>query len=295
MNVWMYTIREMEDALDDCKIGCIECNDDPVYAWDEAVAFYTGSQQGEDGPTSGYLAYTLANKRCQNYKTCGTEGNSLEGEAFVNLEIFHYFNIGQMNLLNGKCSEARDQKNRIAQLMAVPLIQGTLRYAYLTSTSQEEVSEKSKAEGAVFAASVLPIVHACSAADAQTISDNMGVGSPAADFEAVKGAFERNYGCMQVQCSEVGGLYDETTDGYFSGAGPCTDSDSSSSNSKAVAIGVSVGVIVALLLGIGFVYCRRHKSSAIDTKFVSGTEAPAAEVRGTPDAQDLAMQDNGTC
>lgn len=35
MNVWMYVIREFEDALDDCKIGCIDCNDDPVHAWDE--------------------------------------------------------------------------------------------------------------------------------------------------------------------------------------------------------------------------------------------------------------------
>merc|ERR1711907_860588 len=29
MNVWMYTIREMEDAIDDCTRGCINCNDDP--------------------------------------------------------------------------------------------------------------------------------------------------------------------------------------------------------------------------------------------------------------------------
>jgi len=35
MNVWMYVIREMEDALDDCQVGCINCNDDPVHAWDE--------------------------------------------------------------------------------------------------------------------------------------------------------------------------------------------------------------------------------------------------------------------
>jgi len=39
MNVWMYVIREMEDALDDCKSGCIDCNDDPVHAWDEVSDF----------------------------------------------------------------------------------------------------------------------------------------------------------------------------------------------------------------------------------------------------------------
>lgn len=37
MNVWMYAIRELEDALDDCNEGCTieNCNDDPVKAWDE--------------------------------------------------------------------------------------------------------------------------------------------------------------------------------------------------------------------------------------------------------------------
>ena len=51
MNIWMYVIREMEDALDDCKEGCTleNCNDDPVHAWDEAVAFYTGSLELTDG------------------------------------------------------------------------------------------------------------------------------------------------------------------------------------------------------------------------------------------------------
>jgi hypothetical protein len=43
--------------------------------------------------------------------------------------------------------------------MAVPLIQGTLRYASMIST-QIDAGEKAKAEGAVFAASVLPLVFA---------------------------------------------------------------------------------------------------------------------------------------
>jgi hypothetical protein len=36
MNVWMYAIREFEDALDDCQEGCTldNCNDNPVKAWD---------------------------------------------------------------------------------------------------------------------------------------------------------------------------------------------------------------------------------------------------------------------
>merc|ERR1712224_406401 len=33
MSVWMYVIREMEDAIIDCQSGCLKCNDDPVHAW----------------------------------------------------------------------------------------------------------------------------------------------------------------------------------------------------------------------------------------------------------------------
>merc|ERR1719436_1132147 len=55
MNVWMYVIREMEDAITDCTAGCSTCNDDPVHAWDEAVAFYSGSLEGSSaaGNTAG--------------------------------------------------------------------------------------------------------------------------------------------------------------------------------------------------------------------------------------------------
>ena len=51
MNVWMYTVREFEDAIDDCTSCDSNCNEhsansDSVHAWDEGVAFYTGSLEG---------------------------------------------------------------------------------------------------------------------------------------------------------------------------------------------------------------------------------------------------------
>jgi hypothetical protein len=72
MAVWMYVVREFEDAIDDCVSGCLTCNDAPVHAWDEGVAFYTGSLEGTDGAGSGVMPYALADKRCANFKTCGT-------------------------------------------------------------------------------------------------------------------------------------------------------------------------------------------------------------------------------
>ena len=73
MNVFMYVIREFEDAMEDCKAGCIDCNEAPgVHAWDEGVAFYTGTLEGtaQGGNSAGKLAYRLAEKRCAGLGSC---------------------------------------------------------------------------------------------------------------------------------------------------------------------------------------------------------------------------------
>lgn len=302
MNVWMYVIREMEDALDDCQVGCIDCNDDPVHAWDEVstrrilcfvisnhvclssslmvfpfhyqqgVAFYTGSQQEAGASTDGYLLYALANKRCQNFKTCGSGGDSVEGEAKVNQEIFRQFQIGQQNLVNGRCAEAKAQKERIAALMAVPLVQGTLRYAYLTDPSfSPNSSEKARAEGAVFAASVLPVVNDCNPGDADTIYQNMRVGSTTTEFRAVKEAFERNYACMGISGADVGGLFDSVSGDYFAQAAP---SSTGSSSGGGLSGGAIAGIVIAAVVVVGvvgyLVFKKKGGSSDIDTNYSNG-------------------------
>jgi hypothetical protein len=222
LNFGLYVIREMEDALDDCVEGCDidNCNDDPVHAWDQAVAFYTGSLEGTSGAGSGKLLHAVADKRCVNFKTCGDLANAVEGTSHVNLEIFRQFDDGQRKLLAGECSAVRTNKERIEQMMAVPLIQGALRYGYFAEF-ETDAGEKAEAEGATFAAAVLPLVHACDEDDAATIYEIMKVGGDKKDFATVKNAFEKNYACMGVRCSDVGGLWDDVNEKYFDGAGPC--------------------------------------------------------------------------
>jgi hypothetical protein len=270
MNIFMYVIREMEDALDDCQTGCIDCNDDPVHAWDEAVAFYTGSLEGIDGSGNGNLLYALADKRCANFKTCGRDGQELEGSAKINHDIFQQFKAGQRDLLQGKCSDARKKKERIAQLMYVPMIQGTLRYAFITATESTS-GEKAEAEGAIFAAAVLPTVHACNEGDAQKIYENMSVGSgKSTDYKAVKKAFEKNYGCMKISCSDVGGLYDDGNMEYFEGMEPCSGGGSSK-NKVAIAVGSIVGALVVIVLAALLMRWSRRRTSGVDDKFSAAT------------------------
>jgi len=217
MNVWMYVIREFEDAVDDCKAGCINCNDDPVHAWDEGVAFYTGSLEGTDGSGSGKMIHALADKRCKNYGTC----TAADGGSHVNAALFELFTKGKIALQEGKCSDIPPLKKMIVELMSVPLVQGSLRYAYKVANLQG--ASKEKAEGAAFAAAILPRIHNCDADAAKIISDNMNIDSAApmaAGFAAVREAFEKTYTCLGINCAQIGGLILKDTE-YYEGFAPC--------------------------------------------------------------------------
>jgi hypothetical protein len=218
----MYVIREFEDAIDDCKAGCIDCNDDPVHAWDEGVAFYTGSIEGTDGSGSGKMIHALADKRCKNYATCSAEG----GGSYVNAALFELFTKGKVALQQGKCSDIGPLKKMIVELMSVPLVQGSLRYAYKVAKLQG--GSKEFAEGAAFSAAILPRIHACDASAAKVISENMNMEISESDrmkagFEAVKAAFEKTYKCLGMTCAHIGGLKLTGTE-YYEGFSPCKDS-----------------------------------------------------------------------
>ena len=261
MNTWMYVLREFEDAIDDCKSNCIACNDDPVHAWDEGVAFWTGSLEKEDGFSSGKQIYALAEKRCKDFKTCGKDSgmNSLKTEgatvdqdvtAKVNYDLFYHFANGEFLLAYGRCDEVRPVLRKVVALMTVPLIQGTLKYVYKKfappmPTGAEDFADI-QSEGATFAAAVLPMVAACNEDDAATIEKHASLHSETwsatnrpdyASWNEVKTAFENNYACLGITCADIGGLYGDLNEGqpgadgrrlaemgYFEGAEPCSDS-----------------------------------------------------------------------
>merc|ERR1719161_3121066 len=218
----MYVVREFEDAIADCKAGCIDCNDDPVHAWDEGVAFYAGSLEGTDGSGSGKMLHALADKRCKNFGTCTAAG----GDSQVNEELFKLFTKGKVALQQGKCTDIAPLKKKIVELMSVPLVQGSLRYAYKVAKLQG--GSKEFAEGAAFSAAILPRNHNCDADAAKIISDNMNIDSAKkmeAGFAAVRAAFEKTYTCLGITCVHVGGLIMSGTE-YYEGFSPCVDPES---------------------------------------------------------------------
>ena len=172
MNTWMYVIREFEDAIDDCSTSSIDNNYDAAHAWDEGVAFYAGSLEGTEGAGSGKMIAALADKRCQNFGTCGASGSATSGTAKANIDFFALSAEARDYLYSGQCSLVRPVLTEVIKKMTIPLIQGTYRYAYKVGANGPGGSNtnapartpflKENAEGAIFAHAVLPLVHAVS-------------------------------------------------------------------------------------------------------------------------------------
>jgi len=132
--------------------------------------------------------------------------------------------------------------------MTVPLVQGTLRYAYKMAALSGGAKEKG--EGAVFAAAVLPQLHACDAEAATTVYSNMHIGASSTDFTKVKAAFEGCYAAMGITCADIGGLWNPATDAYYADgdydASPCADSSTGGLDTGAL-IGIIIAAAVAVI------------------------------------------------
>jgi len=201
----MYVLRELEDAVADCLADCEigACNDDPdVFSIDEAVAYWAG--------TEDLFMNSLADKRCVDFATCTSPDGPTRGTSAVNEKVFRYFDEMQSLLTERRCDEAKLVIPKIASQMWIPLIQGTLRYAWAldqNSNIAAIATDVGQSEGAIFMAAVLPMINQCDSIQASIIYENMQVNPRVEpDFVAVKSAFEACYEHLGITCSEVGGI-----------------------------------------------------------------------------------------
>ncbi|KAL3938264.1 MAG: hypothetical protein SGBAC_006787 [Bacillariaceae sp.] len=262
LNIWMYTIRQMEQALAECEDSNYESG---VHFWDEAVAYYSGSRSLIPN-RDGNLIWHQAMLRCDEFHTCGPNSDQRDEEPYVNIEAFKHFNEGQLNIVNGKCKLARKNKERIVTMMLIPLIQGNLRYSHIIA-HEDKFYEKHGAEATLYALATLPFVHDCDPNNAEIIYQNMKSKNTAnVDFTAVKQAFEASYQCLNIKCSEIGGIWEKTLGTYKADAFPCGLRDDTS---FWMVIGGGAGGLVLLsIAGLIFLRMRRKektKSKTLDT------------------------------
>ena len=271
--VWMYVLHEFEDAIADCRAGDIYDNDKTPtgaapHAWDEGVAFYAGSLEGETGGSSGQLLHNLAQKRCGRMGTCAADTM-----AEANVEIYKLFNQGRDEIQAEKCDDAAETLNKIIPLMTLPLIQGTVEYAYKSDPKsaydckhQAEGDRdclKEWAEGWAFAAAALPQIAKCDADAAQVVRNNLEVpseGGKAGDqvpdgYMKVKEAVESTYECLGITCEQVG-VFDAANSGMEActgtggggggGGGGSGGDGGDGDNSSDAALGLRASLLAAL-------------------------------------------------
>jgi hypothetical protein len=263
--VWMYVLHELEDAIGDCYAGDISKNDcgpggtagacgNAPHAWDEGWAFYAGSQvaaTAADSVTSdGTLIWELAEKRGSDFGTADSTGPSS-----VNVALLAEFIKGRDLIIAADCAGAEPVVQKIIQLMTVPLVQGTLKYAFKADPANAngdcaadagknamtatDSCVKSWAEGWAFAAAVLPQIDQCSPSAAKTVEDALDIaatGPVAGGFAGVKTAIESTYGCLGITCEHVG-KYSTTTQ--------CTNPVASSDSATAPALALGAAAAAA--------------------------------------------------
>jgi hypothetical protein len=220
-----------------------------VHAIDEAAAFWAGSLEGAAGkgvPDEGKLVFRLAEKRCADFGTC----TGTHGQAASNAEIVAKLQSAQIELKHSRCVNVVPLKKRIVTLMSIPLIQGSLRYAWKVA-EDPQAGLKEKAEGAVFAAAILPRVAACNPDVAKLISDNMKIDAAnhmSAGFVAIKQAFESTYACLGITCEDIGGLLKSklVMGEYKDKAAPCVTSSPSQTISETNIPGWTIAVIIVI-------------------------------------------------
>jgi len=256
--VWMYVLHELEDAIGDCKAGDINANDgNPTggapHAWDEGWAFYAGSQVADTAAKAvtddGTLIWELAEKRGSDFNT-----QDATGPAKVNVNLLAEFIAGRDLIIDAKCTEAEALIDKIITQMSIPLIQGTLKYAYSSDPASgsycasdagknamtaSDDCVKAWAEGWAFAAGILPRINECSATAATTIKTNLDITAtaPVKDgYAKVRDAMESTYTCLGITAADVG---------VYKGI-PAPASDSATA--PAVALGAAAAAAGAALL-----------------------------------------------
>lgn len=249
MAVWMYVIRELEHAIYLCETG--DCAEESclgkaaVHEVDEAVAFYAGSLAPD-----GVLIYNLAQSKAEEFGTFadGTSEGKQDSSipvAQVNVDLLDVFNSAKSAIVGADCAGLRGNTTRIVQLMTIPLVQGTLKYATIGGPTADD---ETQGERVIMAATVLPFVAACNPDDADVIYENTKAGATTVDVAAIEEAFANNYDCMGITAADIGSYTGSEGAGEGGAAGgggeESTDAPGGSTTSGATQAGWTLGAIM---------------------------------------------------
>mmetsp|Transcript_37823 Transcript_37823/g.61801 ORF Transcript_37823/g.61801 Transcript_37823/m.61801 type:complete len:113 (-) Transcript_37823:123-461(-) len=107
----------------------------------------------------------------------------------------------------------------------------------------------------------------------------MKVDASSTDFKAVKAAFESVYAEVGISCTDIGGLWNEGTNMYYSGMEPCAETistmnsevETKNNNTLAVALGCTFGALFAIAAAM-VVYMRSREKQGTPVFKTSETD-----------------------
>ena len=292
LNIFPYVIWELQDAINDCHGGDLGTNDaipggGSVHAWDEAVAFYTGSLEGalkggNNGLTSCSdgnceLQFQLSDYRCTNFGTCTADfdGDRWSGYSKNNEEIFKLFQQGEgeiteaatsSNTAATKCDLPDRTHEKVVTKMLVPFVQGCMRYLWKTKDLQKA---KEAGELFAFASVALPFIDAVDpVAATKLFTRAWKLDFTTYTYEETKQGIEGTLsrlgagkGIGTISCADIGDLVDSSDQLLAAG---CTDPSppSSSNNDTTLGLGIGIPLGAIAITALVFVVLLWRKSSA---------------------------------
>ena len=207
---YMHVVGRLRQALSICeasKTGQAEV--------DEAVALFVGSMEGRaaggDSTKNGKMMFALAKEVCKTFDRCESHGDATSNEflMFAFDDMKQYFD-------SGECDRARSVlEGSILPMLKVPLIQGTLYFAFQNSGLSAQSDEASLASGDILAGSIVPLVNQVNKTSASIIVENMeynrAMQPVPSGLEAVFRAFGTAVRGMDVDCDNIGTLGGHST------------------------------------------------------------------------------------
>jgi hypothetical protein len=226
--MYMAVLEKAFGAVAVCRQGDVSNNTDTaVFLFDQAVAFYVGSIEGQEkgGRDGGQLLYGLAKDQCDAFGVCE------KGNALVNVAIIQSFTNASVYLTENSCDDAEKTiLEEISPALLVPLIQGTLTYAIVNDGLSRGTQSGSLGAGFTFAQSILPLVNVYDIGSTHTIEENLQfdllddpvVGGADTVFQAVKNVIPKMaMPRVATQCSNIGkyrnGTHPDVCEGVYPG------------------------------------------------------------------------------
>lgn len=226
--MYMAVLEKAFGAVAVCRQGNgSNKTDTAVFLFDQAVAFYVGSIEGQEkgGRDGGQLLYSVAKEQCDAFGVCE------KGNALVNVAIIQSFTNASVYLTENSCDDAEKTiLEEISPAMLVPLIQGTLNYAVVNDGLSRGTQSGSLGTGFAFAQSILPLVNVYDTGSTRTIEENLQfdlLNDPVVDgadtvFQAVKNVIPKmTMPRVVTQCANIGryrnGTHPDVCEGVYPG------------------------------------------------------------------------------